>query len=311
MNSLEQSRVVSILNTAFKQNGYRKGEQLKYYCFKCHHRKQKLEVCINECNGVAHCWTCNYSRSIINLLRDLNASHDSINEISKIYKNKTYIDINKLDDEKPLFLPKEFKPLWIPNKEYEYKHALYYCKKRGLTALDIMKYGIGYCSDGEFRGRIILPSYDENGQLNYYTGRSWDDSSNYKYMNAEASKDIIGFDVFINWNSVKTINLVEGCFDAMAIKQNTIPLFGKTISKKLMHKIYKKGIKRVNVLLDNDAKKDIIKMTDTLMNDGIEVGLHLFAEKDPSQIGFQKMTEIIRTINPCSFSDLMKLKLNL
>jgi hypothetical protein len=47
-------------------------------------------------------------------------------------------------------------------------------KSRGITKNDIEKYNIGYCETGRYAKMIIIPSYDENGQLNYFTGRSFE-----------------------------------------------------------------------------------------------------------------------------------------
>ena len=53
--------------------------------------------------------------------------------------------------------------------------------------------------------------------------------------NPQVSKDIVGFELHINWNY--PVCLVEGAFDAIAIKRNAIPLFGKTIPDQLKHRI--------------------------------------------------------------------------
>ena len=105
---------------------------------------------------------------------------------------------------------------------------------------DILKYRIGYCTNGLYNGKIIIPSYDANGSLNYFVGRAYYDTD-YKHKNPNASKDIVGFELHINWNM--PIILVEGAFDAIAIKRNAIPLFGKTISNTLKKRIVEKGVK--------------------------------------------------------------------
>ena len=46
-----------------------------------------------------------------------------------------------------------------------------------------------------------------------------------KYRNSTTSKDIIGFDLFINWD--EPIILCEGVFDQMAFKKTLIPLLVK------------------------------------------------------------------------------------
>jgi hypothetical protein len=81
---------------------------------------------------------------------------------------------------------------------------------------------------------IIIPSYDANGKLNYFTARSFEKDPYTKYRNPETSRDIIPFELFINWDL--PIILCEGPFDAMAIKRNAIPLFGKNIQSILNEK---------------------------------------------------------------------------
>ena len=89
---------------------------------------------------------------------------------------------------------------------------------------------------------IILPSYNAEGKLNYFTARNFNKHSTMKYKNPDVSRDIIGLELFINWNV--PIILCEGIFDAIAIKRNVIPLLGKTIQKSLMKKITNSSVKK-------------------------------------------------------------------
>ena len=129
-----------------------------------------------------------------------------------------------------------------------------------------------------------------------------------KYKNPPISKDVIGFDLFINWD--EPIVLCEGVFDAMAIKRNAIPLFGKTIPKKLMKKIYEKQVRTIYILLDSDAIKDAIKLTDKLMKNGINVYFVKLKDEDPSDMGFKKVINLIKKSEETSFSDLIRMRLN-
>ena len=129
-----------------------------------------------------------------------------------------------------------------------------------------------------------------------------------KYKNPPVSKDVIGFELFINWD--EPIILCEGVFDAIAVKRNAIPLFGKTIPKSLMKKIFEKRVSKIYILLDNDAYWDSIKMTDVLMRNGINVQLVRLNDDDPSDMGFTKVTNLIKKSNKTSFSDLVRMKLN-
>ena len=129
-----------------------------------------------------------------------------------------------------------------------------------------------------------------------------------KYKNPPVSKDVIGFELFINWD--EPIILCEGVFDAIAVKRNAIPLFGKTIPKSLMKKIFEKRVSKIYILLDNDAYWDSIKMTDVLMRNGIDVKMVRMKDKDPSDMGFRKVTHLIKDSQTTSFSDLIRMKLN-
>jgi hypothetical protein len=133
-----------------------------------------------------------------------------------------------------------------------------------------------------------------------------------KYKLPPWSKDIVGFELFINWN--EPITLVEGQLDGIAIRRNAIPLFGTTISDRLRESIVEYGVWRVNIVLDNDALKSAVRIFDEIEKlKGYDVDVHLITlkEKDPSQLGFQKVNEIIEQSKPFDFSDIIKMKMNL
>ena len=129
-----------------------------------------------------------------------------------------------------------------------------------------------------------------------------------KYRNSPTSKDIIGFDLFINWD--EPIILCEGVFDAMSFKRNAIPLFGKTVMNALQKKIIEFKVKVIYLSLDSDAITDAIKISENFTNNGIEVKMMKFQEKDPNEIGFEKLLYLIKKTQTIRFSDLMKMKLN-
>tara|TARA_R100001198_G_scaffold93220_1_gene73595 strand:+ start:26 stop:448 length:423 start_codon:yes stop_codon:yes gene_type:complete len=129
-----------------------------------------------------------------------------------------------------------------------------------------------------------------------------------KYKNSPTSKDIVGFELFINWD--EPIILCEGVFDAMAFRRNAIPLFGKTIMNNLKKKIIEYGVKTIYLSLDNDAIKESIEISEYFINNGIEVKMMEFDEKDPSETGFENLLYLIDKTEKTKFSDLMRLKLN-
>jgi DNA primase len=209
-----------------------------------------------------------------------------------------------------LSLPDEFIPLWKQSKLSEYGIAMSYLKSRGVTMDDILRYNIGYCERGDYEKRILIPSYDKGGDVNFFAARAFYDSA-YKYMLSPWPKDIIGFELFINWN--EPVTLVEGTFDAIAVRNNAIPLFGTTMSDKLKERIVLSGMGRVNVVLDSDepGTKGAIKIYEFLQGYDIDVHLIRLGDKDPSVLGFESVTKIINESKPYSFSDILKTKLSI
>ena len=198
--------------------------------------------------------------------------------------------------------------MWIKSNSPTYRHCLKYLKSRGVSQDDMIKYSIGYCEDGLYSNRVIIPSYDEEGKLNFFVGRDVFDSK-LKYRNSPTPKDIVGFELFVNWE--EPILLVEGALDAISAKINSIPLFGKTIMNNLKRKILEKKVKTLYVALDNDAFKDSMKIVEELMNEGIKVHMIKMTEKDPNDIGYEKFTDIKNLTEQTSFKELIKYKLGM
>ena len=133
-------------------------------------------------------------------------------------------------------------------------------------------------------------------------------NSKFKYKNPPMSKDMIGFEMYINWK--EPIVLCEGVFDAIAIRNNAIPLLGKFLSKTLLKKLAEKQPKEVYVALDNDAKKDAIKLVKFLMDSGIKTYLLEMKDKDPSELGFKRFWKLLKETKQSKFSDIIKGRLH-
>jgi DNA primase len=156
---------------------------------------------------------------------------------------------------------------------------------------------------------VIIPSYDKNGILNFFTGRSFSKDSIIKYKNPEASRNVIPFELFINWEI--PFILCEGPFDAIAIKRNAIPLLGKNIQSNLMKQIVKSSVEKIYIALDRDAQKQALTFCEKLMKEGKEVYLVDLNDKDPSEMGFENFTKLIQDTYPLTFSNLLEKKLQI
>ena len=301
------NKIVNLLNRVIGSNGnkLRKLDEYMYWSPFISHHKPKLQI--NISTGKWHCWVSNVGgRNLFQLLKKVGATKEQFSELSELVDDiPKYKPTN--DKIESVQLPKEYKPLWNGGDSIVKRHALSYLYKRGITDEDILKYDIGYCDSGLYSNRIIIPSYDSDGKLNFFVGRDFYNGK-MKYRNSTTSKDIVGFDLFINWD--EPIILCEGVFDAMAFKRNAIPLFGKTVMNKLKKKIIESRVKTIYLGLDGDAIEDTVKLSDEFISNGIDVKLIKFTEKDPSETGFSELVYLINRTNNTKFSDLIRMKLN-
>jgi len=302
---------IEILNICEKVLGRPRQTGLNNYAFFCpfcNHYKRKLELNLDTFNY--HCWTCTPKlggKNFYYLFRKLpNISKDSLLKI-KEYTN-TPIYLKNSESQNILRLPSEFRSMKKNWDTIYYRHANVYLMNRGITQLDVAKYNIGYCEEGEYGGRIIVPSYDADGNLNYFSSRTFLDNK-LKYKNPKISRDIVAFENLINWNY--PIVLVEGVMDAIAIKRNAIPLLGKTVGTLLKKKLELNKVKDIYICLDNDARQDAIKIAQDLLNTSFDRNVYLLKldGKDPSEIGFVKMCEIIKKTPKFNFQDLIYTRL--
>ena len=78
----------------------------------------------------------------------------------------------------------------------------------------------------------------------------------------------------------------------------------------MQKKIVEKKVKQIYISLDTDAVSDSLKMVEEFMRNGVDVSFVSLTEKDPSDLGFEKMIDILYQTVKMKFSDLMRYKLN-
>jgi DNA primase len=284
-------------------------ENYAFNCPKCNHHKPKLEVNLHtDENGQNpfECWVCGFKgRTIKSLLKQLQVPAEQAYEILKYVRKGDEVGYAPTST---VELPKEFQSLYeatttsiIANKVRSYLY------KRGFTDRDFLKYNIGYCTSGQYTGRIIIPSYGENNQLNFFVARTFEDAY-HKYRNPECSKDIIGFENLINWS--QPIILVEGVFDAIAVKRNAVPILGKSLSKALIKKIVSSTVEDIYIALDRDALKKALQYVEQFLNMGKKVYLIDMQDKDPSEMGFVNFTHHVQRAEEMDLGKLLRYKLS-
>ena len=221
--------------------------------------KGNLEI--NYSRHVYKCWACSETNGTHGPLGKLFDKYGTKKQ-KKVYELIKPEELKKEEVWRPkLRLPEGFtkfsdsNPIFIPHRE-----AMNYLTSRGITNEIIERFGVGYTVKGDFAFRIVVPSYNKEGQLNYFVARAWANKK-MKYKNPAVPKDEIIFnESLINWE--KDVYLVEGAFDSFFL-DNSIVMLGKVMSKLLFETLY------------NNAKGNIIICTD---GDAWENGLKLYHE---------------------------------
>jgi DNA primase len=233
---------------------------------------------INLDLNVFKCWICDYSsRGVHRLVRRF-ADYNTRKEWEKLDGTIDLSATNLLDN---LFAEEEEEVL---NEEIEMPTNFYtltsrghkltggrprkYLKDRNLTGEDILRWKIGYCDAGDFAGRVIIPSFNDKGELNYYIARTYENNW-MKYKNPPASKDIIFNELYIDWGS--DLIIVEGVFDAI-VAGNAVPLLGSTLREN--SKLFKRIVENdtpIYLALDDDAKSKELRIIKKLLTFDLEV----------------------------------------
>jgi len=286
MDSEKLEILEEILGTFYSSN-----DEILFFCPFCKHHKRKLSINISKNNY--KCWVCDSrGRNIYYLIKRFgNYRHRqtwrSFEEVVDI------TDFDNLFEEKQeeeilqrVKLPNEFISLANKNLPSTAAVPLKYLKQRGITKADILFWKVGYCDSGEYRNRIIIPSFNLDGYCDYFVARTYKDDW-LKYKNPPASKNVVFNELMIDWD--KPITLVEGVFDAITA-ENSVPMLGSTLStySRLFKAILERS-KRVYVALDQDAEKKALSIINALLSHGVEV--HKIDTSDYEDVGVMTKEE--------------------
>jgi len=254
---------------------YKQGKEYLYPSRCCAHHKPKLSV--NFAKNAFKCWACDHRGSS---LRRLVRRWGDVSHISRWKDFDADIELGDLDNlfakeeeiKQRIDLPNEFQTLTGRSHPPSSRIVFNYLRKRGISEKDILYWKIGYCGSGEYKNRVILPSFDEDGYCNFFTSRAYDPNMWPPYMNGPGNKDIIFNELLIDWE--REVTLVEGVFDAIVAGENSIPILGSTLREdsKLFRKIV---VNDTPVLLglDEDAQKKALRLVRALLSYDVEVRL--------------------------------------
>jgi len=254
---------------------YRSNSEYLFYCPRCEHHKRKLSINIEK--NMFKCWVCDWSgRNIYRIIRRYGSFQDR-NEWKRFFDQieienfaEKLFGKEEVEKDPTLQLPEGFVSLVNKNLPPTSQYPLNYLQSRNVTKTDIIKWKMGYCFDGQYGGRIILPSFDLDGKINYFIARSYSPNTWKKYMNPPVSKNIIFNHLYLDFD--EDLILVEGLFDAIVSGPNAVPLLGSTLREG--HKLFQEIVNNdspIYIALDTDATKKELEIIKLLLKYDIEI----------------------------------------
>ena len=270
MSEAEKIKILSnVLGTSYREGH----NQLLFYCPSCEHQKKKLSINVER--NLFKCWVCDYSgRNVFRIIKRFGTYSDK-KEWSRLTQR---VEIENFSEKlfgsveneiERLSLPEGFISLTNRSLPPTSIYPLNYLRSRGVTKKDIIRWQIGYCSSGKYEGRVIFPSFNLSGDLNYFVGRSY--AGDWKrYINPSTKNDIVFNHLSLDF--LQPIVIVEGVFDAVKSGINSVPLLGSTLSEEsiLFSEIVKNDT-TIYLALDSDAKKKAERMIRLFLKYDIEI----------------------------------------
>ena len=267
---------------------WQKGDEHLYHCPYCGHHKKKMSI--NFSNGYWKCWVCDTrGKNIYRIVRKFGnyQQRQKYRELQGLVDltdfEEMFKEYNNIQEKQILEMPKGFVSLCNKDLPMDSTDAFRYLSSRGIGRREILKWKIGYCKEGRYAGRIIIPSFDVEGDLNYFIARSYVGHTR-RYLNPPANRDLVFNELNIDWD--EPIVLVEGVFDAIAAGGNAIPILGSTLREdsRLFQAIALHDTP-VYMALDHDAEKKAEWIIKSMLRYDLEVHKVPIDEEDVGEMG--------------------------
>lgn len=320
-----QSQVVTFIEKVFGEgkssNG---GLNISVVCPICAskhgHGYSKKKLVIRTDNWVSQCWVCAFKgRNILPLLKKFHpqsvgefvttflTSEQLLSQVEEIEEKKEYQI--KMPEGFQLLAQAKGKQAWWFKK---------YLRERGIAEdRDLWYWKFGFTEeDADFKDRIIIPSFDSEGKLNYWTARATKRGMKQKYLNPPTKREAVIFnELNIDWS--KPVTVTEGPFDLLKCNENATCLLGSAINEEylLFQKIVQNNT-QVVLALDEDARDKAFEISKSFGLYSTDVSL-LVVPKCFGDVGamskeqFTKLYKEAKLLTPGNFLSLkIKMLLN-
>lgn len=297
---IDSKEKLELLQLCFGEpDHWRDGVNHSFVCPNCGKGKAKKKLVIRLDTEQWHCWVCEIrGQSIDRLLRKY-GTKTAYNNWQTNFGDprRTIFADDPVENEVKLELPDSVPIEYLVRQsDPDGKAIVKYLFSRGIDLDIAYRYRLCGIIKGRNKRRVVFPSFDKDGNLNYWTARSTDNDANMKYINAKAPrKNIVFNEVDINWK--EPVVLVEGPFDVLSAGDNAIPLLGSFISKEsLLFTRIAENKTPVILALDFDAINKMHKIASFLYSYNIDVKiLTLPPGEDPSSLGEEAFKQLLPT----------------
>lgn len=320
-NTISDSDLRSILNV---KKETRSGQYIIDFCPFCH---KSEHFYINKKNQQWDCKKCGESGGIFKLLRHLDKLYllgaptvkkvDAIKSIRQIQEDEAGQNSEEIQPLPEVKMPAGF-------KVFDYVSP--YLQQRKITMEDIKHWEFGQTRIvSRFIDYLLIPIRD-GGKIRGYIGRYAsrhvpDGKLRYSNsLNTDFSCLLFGYDDIIE-GETETVIITEGLFDAIAVTKklnlfddNTIRAvctFGKKISETQIKKLLAKKIRKVILLYDYDALKDIRHYA-SLLNEYFSVRVAIaLGKKDIDECTLSEVIDVfsnLRSVNHFNLDIAGKMK---
>ena len=297
----EKRKIINdILGSSYKS----KDEHL-YSCPFCNHHKKKLSI--NFSKNYWKCWVCDArGKNIYRIVRRF-GTYDQRQKyllldgrLDLTEFDNFFAEINDEEIKQTISLPDEFVSLCNKRLPSSSRKALKYLNSRGITQKDIRNWKIGYSTGGKYGGRIIIPSYNWEGDANYFIARSFLGDWR-RYLNPPVGRDIVFNELYVDWD--EEVVLVEGVFDAIIAGSNAIPILGSTLreNSRLFQQIVLNDTP-VYLALDKDAESKRNWIIKSFLRYDIE--LYIIDTSDYDDVGSMTREQFLERKEKAILADL-------
>lgn len=274
--------------------------------------KKKLAILVEA--GKVHCWVCGFKAFTLVPLIKRFGTREQLAEYRDRFMpaDARWVEPSGEGDvaPEPLHLPDDFRMLaTLPTRDPDVLAMRRYLESRGITERDLWRYKLGRSDQGTWRRRVIVPSFDGRGELNYYVGRAIDDGRRPKYENPPMDRRAVVFnELDLDWGSPMVI--CEGTFDMMKCGDNAVPLLGSDLNERssLFNQLLAHGTP-VLLALDGDMRlTKVPRNAGKLIEYGIDVSV-VDVSSDPGSMTKEEFRRAREDARPYGWLDSFSARL--